>query len=203
MGFEPENIDNGLRRAAAPRRRRTLACFGCSSRAIRIGTAVIRSLQNLAVLCLLALAVLGSTPSRSDEPACATAPAWTPCQLFPPGPSIADHSGYHDHEFFWILFNAYADEWNRMPPSDPDAPPTRRPEAEVPPVPMTSPPMPFTDWPIGATQIIGGATPNSVDSPLMDALIGGTPVGKPLEDAHVQIYGWIDGGREVSSATHR
>jgi hypothetical protein len=47
------------------------------------------------------------------------------------------------------------------------APPTRRPEAEVPPVPMTSPPMPFTDWPIGATQVIGGATPNSVDSPLM------------------------------------
>ena len=133
--------------------------------------ALVRS--NSAMLCLLAFTVLGSTPSRANEPACATAPAWTPCQLFPPGPSIADHSGNHDHEFFWILFNVYADEWNRMPPPDPHAPPTRRPEAEVPPVPMTSPPMPFTDWPIGATQVIGGATPNSVDSPLMEALIGG------------------------------
>src|SRR5471032_211570 len=93
-----------------------------SARAIRIGRAVIRSVRNLAMLCLLAFTVLGSTPSRADEPACATAPAWTPCQLFPPGPSIADHSGNRDHEFFWILFNAYADEWNRMPPADPHAP---------------------------------------------------------------------------------
>jgi hypothetical protein len=36
----------------------------------------------------------------------------------------------------------------------------------------------------------------------MEALIGGTPIGKPLEDAHVQIYGWIDAGGNVSSATH-
>jgi Putative beta-barrel porin-2, OmpL-like. bbp2 len=89
-----------------------------------------------------------------------------------------------------------------MPPADPNASPTRRPEAEVPPVPMTSPPMPFTDWPIGATQVIGGATPNSVDSPLMTALIGGTPLGKPLEDAHVQVYGWIDVGGNISTADH-
>ena len=89
-----------------------------------------------------------------------------------------------------------------MPPTDPQAPATRRPETEVPPVPMTSPPMPFTDWPIGATQVIGGATPNSVDSPLMTALIGATRIGKPLENAHVQVYGWIDAGGNVSSATH-
>jgi hypothetical protein len=154
------------------------------------------------LLCLAAFPILVDTPSRADEPACATAPPWTPCQLFPAGPSIADHSGNHDQEFFWILFNAYADEWNRMPPAEPPAQPTRRPEAEVPPVPMTSPPMPFTDWPIGATQVIGGATPNSVDSPLMDALIGATRIGKPLEDAHVQIYGWIDAGGNTSSANH-
>jgi hypothetical protein len=36
----------------------------------------------------------------------------------------------------------------------------------------------------------------------MKALIGGTPIGKPLEDAHIQIYGWIDVGGNVSSATH-
>src|SRR3984893_9196349 len=150
-----------------------------SARAIRIGRAVIRSLQNLPMLCLLADAQVSMTPMRAEQPACATAPAWTPCQLFPPGPSIADHSGSHDHEFFWILFNVYADEWNRMPPADPHAPPTRRPEAEVPPVAMARPPRPVTDWPIGARAVIGGATPNSVDSPLMEALIGGSPIGKP------------------------
>ena len=138
--------------------------------------------------------VLTGMPSHADDPPCAVSPAWTPCQLFPPGPSIADHSGTHDRDFFWILFNAYADEWNRMPPADPQAPPTRRSVREIPPVPMTSPPMPFTDWPIGGSQVIGASTPNSVDSPLMKALIGGTPIGKPLEDAHIQIYGWVDAG---------
>jgi hypothetical protein len=124
------------------------------------------------------------------------------CQIFPPGPSIADHSGNHDRDFFWIFFNAYADEWARMPPADPNAPPSRRPEAEIPTVPQTSPPMPFTDWPIGGAQVIGGATPNSVDSPFMKALISGTPIGKPLEDSHIQVYGWFDVGGNISSARH-
>src|SRR3984957_18729397 len=105
-----------------------------------MGRAVIQSLRNVGLLCLLAFTALGSTPSRANEPTCATAPAWTPCQLFPPGPSIADHSGNHDHEFFWILFNVYADEWNRMPPADPHAPPTRRPETDAPPGASTGPP---------------------------------------------------------------
>ena len=86
----------------------------------------------LAIFWLWVFTVLGSAASRADEPVCGTAPAWTPCQLFPAGPSVADHSGNHDHEFFWILFNAYADEWNRMPPEDPRAPPTRRPESRYP-----------------------------------------------------------------------
>jgi len=114
------------------------------------------------------------------------------------GPSLADHSGDHDSNFFWILYNAYADEWNRMPPEDPNAPPTR--SNRIATAPETSPPYPFVDWPFGATQVIGGATPNSVDSPLMKALIGGTPIGKPLEDAHVQIYGWVNVGGNYSTA---
>jgi Putative beta-barrel porin-2, OmpL-like. bbp2 len=117
----------------------------------------------LLVPACLVLWALTCMPIRADELPCAVAPAWTPCQVFAPGPSIADHSGTHDKDFFWILFNTYADEWNRMPLADPNAPPARRLATEVPPVPMTSPPMPFTDWPIGATQVIGGAMPNSVD----------------------------------------
>jgi hypothetical protein len=154
----------------------------------------------LIFLVIIAALHLHVSPAAADDPACAVAALGAPCLIFPPGPSIADHSGTHDREFFWILYNAYADEWNRSPPADPNASPSRRAIADIPPVPEFSPPMPFADWPIGGTQVIGGATPNSVDSPLMKALIGGTPIGKPLEDAHIQIYGWIDAGGNVSTA---
>jgi hypothetical protein len=149
---------------------------------------------------LVSLAALQCGPSRAaDDPACSQANGFAPpCQFFPPGPSAADHSGNHDSEFFWILFNAYADEWHRMPPDDPNAAPTR--SSRIADVPQTSPPYPFTDWPEGATNIIGGTTPNSVDSPLMKALIGGTPFGKPMEDAHVQVYGWVNIGGNMSTA---
>jgi hypothetical protein len=146
------------------------------------------------------IAAFQSSPSfAADDPSCTSANFAPPCQFFPPsGPSNADHSGDHDHNFFWILFNAYADEWNRLPPDDPNAPATRSPRiAEAP---QTSPPYPFVDWPTGATQIIGGTTPNSVDSPLTKALVGGTPFGKALEDAHVQIYGWVNVGANATTA---
>ena len=136
----------------------------------------------------------------SDDPPCTPANAFAaPCQLFPPGPSAAVHTPANDSNFFWILFNAYADEWNRIPPDDPNAPPTRSPRIAT--APQSSPPYPFVDWPMGTSQVIGASTPNSVDSPLMKALIGGTPFGKPLEDAHVQIYGWVNIGGNAST-TH-
>jgi hypothetical protein len=115
-------------------------------------------------ITLVIIAALHASPAAADDPACTVTALGVPCLLFPPGPSVADHSGMHDRDFFWILYNAYADEWNRLPPSDPNAAPSRRSIADMPPVPETSPPMPFTDWPIGGTQVIGGATPNSVDS---------------------------------------
>ncbi|MGP0058842.1 MAG: outer membrane beta-barrel protein [Beijerinckiaceae bacterium] len=148
---------------------------------------------------LVSIAALQCGPSyAADDPPCAANGITPPCQFFPPGPSAADHSGNHDKEFFWILFNAYADEWHRMPPDDPNAPPTR--SARVATAPVSAPPFPFVDWPTGTTQIIGATTPNSVDSPLMKALIGGTPFGKPMEDAHVQVYGWVDFGMNYSNA---
>jgi hypothetical protein len=150
---------------------------------------------------LLSIAALqGGHVHAAEDPACSATGINPPCQFFPPGPSVADHSGTHDSEFFWILFNAYADEWNRLPPDEPNGPPTRRTAEHIAPAPQTSPPYPFTDWPFGGTEVIGGATPNSIDSPLMKALIGGTPFGKPLEDAHVQVYGWVAVGANVSTA---
>ncbi len=84
------------------------------------------------------------------------------------------------------------------PPVDPKAPSGRR-DSPWPPQPVTTPPMPFTEWPYGGATSIGVTRPNSVDSPLMVA-IADTSVGKLLEEAHVQVYGWLDAGANASTS---
>ena len=81
-------------------------------------------------------------------------------------------------------------------PSDPDAPPSIRDGWPKPP--QTIPPMPFADWPYGGTTNIGTSRPNSVDSPFM-AAIANTAIGKWMHDAHIQMYGWINGGVNAST----
>jgi len=58
--------------------------------------------------------------------------------------------------------------------------------------------MPFTEWPYGGTTSIGVTRPNSIDSPLM-VVLGNTSVGSWLNDAHIQIYGWVDAGGNLSN----
>jgi putative OmpL-like beta-barrel porin-2 len=104
---------------------------------------------------------------------------------------------YLGEDFWTRLINYYRLEFGRASaPSDPKAPPSRR--AGWPTTPQTTPPMPFTEWPYGGTTSIGVTRPNSVDSPLMAAL-GNTQLGKAMNDAHVQVYGWINGGFNISS----
>jgi hypothetical protein len=97
------------------------------------------------------------------------------------------------------FFGYYALEWGKgVAPADPSAPPGRRSDAAWPPTPQSSPPMPFTEWPYGGTQNIGVTRANSVDSPLMVA-IANTAVGKWMSDAHIQVYGWVNGGGNIST----
>ena len=84
------------------------------------------------------------------------------------------------------------------PPSDPNAPASRR--DYWPGTPETSPPMPFTEWPHGGTNPIGVTRPNSVDSPLMVG-IANTSVGQWLTNNNFQVYGWVDGGFNMSTNT--
>ena len=58
--------------------------------------------------------------------------------------------------------------------------------------------MPYTEWPMGAVTAIGVTRPNSVDSPFM-AAIANTSVGKWMYDNHIQFYGWINGGFNLST----
>jgi hypothetical protein len=109
--------------------------------------------------------------------------------------------GMSDPGFFGRFYKAYADEWGKSaPPADPNAPAavSHRP-LPFPPAPVTQPPFPFTEWPYGGSQTIGASVPNAVDSPLMTALAP-TDAGKWLNDKHIQIYGWIEVGANLSTS---
>jgi len=106
---------------------------------------------------------------------------------------------YLGEGFLERLINYYWLEWgHEKPPTDPKAPSARR--AEWPDAPTTTPPYPFTEWPYGGTTAIGVTRPASVDSPLMVALAN-TAFGQVLKAGNMQIYGWINGGGNVSSNT--
>jgi hypothetical protein len=108
---------------------------------------------------------------------------------------------YLGEGFFERLWNYYRLEWGEPgPPNDPNAPPSRR--DPWPRTPATVPPMPFTEWPTGAVTSIGVTRPNSIDSPLMVAMAN-TSLGQWLYDAHIQIYGWVDPGINISSNSTR
>ncbi|MGP0089655.1 MAG: outer membrane beta-barrel protein [Xanthobacteraceae bacterium] len=104
---------------------------------------------------------------------------------------------YLGQDIWSRLVNYYKLEWGQAgPPADPKAPPGRR--SYWPGTPQTTPPMPFTEWPHGATNPIGVVRTGSVDSPLMVALAK-TDVGEFLNDHGLQIYGWVNGGFNVST----
>jgi hypothetical protein len=106
---------------------------------------------------------------------------------------------YLGDDFFTRLVNYYRLEWGKDgPPADPKAPPSTR--DGWPKTPQTTPPMPFTEWPYGGSTTIGVTRPNSIDSPLMAAL-GNTALGKAMNDAHIQVYGWLNAGGNLSTNT--
>ncbi|MEW6639460.1 MAG: outer membrane beta-barrel protein [Pseudomonadota bacterium] len=95
------------------------------------------------------------------------------------------------------FLNYYRLEWGHdAAPADPKAPAGRR--ADWPATPQSTPPMPFTEWPYGGSTNLGVTRPSSVDSPLMTA-IANTPLGQVMNDAHIQLYGWVDVGGNLSS----
>ncbi len=110
---------------------------------------------------------------------------------------------YLGDAFLTRLYRYYELEWGKgVAPSDPKAPPSRRSDSAWPPTPQSSPPMPFTEWPYGGTQNIGVTRPNSVNSPLMVAL-SNNPLGQAMNDAHVQVYGWVAPGANLSTNSTR
>jgi len=102
----------------------------------------------------------------------------------------------------WTRFYRYyrLEYGQSAPPTDPNALPSAR--AGWPATPQTTPPMPFTEWPYGGATSIGVSRPNTVDSPLM-AAIANTDPGKWMSDNHIQMYGWLNAGANLSNeSTH-
>ena len=101
--------------------------------------------------------------------------------------------------FFERLINYYRLEMGHEgPPADPKAPPSRR--AGWQDAPATTPPFPFAEWPYGGSTNLGVTRTGSADSPLMMAL-GNTGVGKWMNKSGIQVYGWINGGGNLSTNT--
>jgi hypothetical protein len=108
---------------------------------------------------------------------------------------------YLGTDFMTRFINYYRLEWgHEAAPADPKAPPSRR--DYWPTTPQSTPPMPFTEWPYGGTQNLGVTRSSSVDSPLMNAL-GNTSAGQWLNDSHIQVYGWVNVGGNLSTNTVR
>jgi hypothetical protein len=105
--------------------------------------------------------------------------------------------GYLGEGVLERFFNYYELEiGHATAPTNPNAPATSRPG--WPRTPGTVPPLAYTEWPTGATTSIGVTRPNSVDSPLMVA-IANTDAGKWMNDNHIQVYGWVNGGFNFST----
>ncbi|MDR3469031.1 MAG: outer membrane beta-barrel protein [Xanthobacteraceae bacterium] len=101
--------------------------------------------------------------------------------------------------FFGRLISYYRLEWGHdAAPADPKAPPGRR--DGWPATPLSVPPCPFTEWPYGAATALGVTRPSANDSPLMVALAN-TALGKAMNDSHIQMYGWVNGGGNISTST--
>jgi Putative beta-barrel porin-2, OmpL-like. bbp2 len=151
----------------------------------------------LAGVSLAAMGLLDAARAADANPPLLTAPAAT-CD---PYKNYSCLDSYLGSDFFSRLVNYYRLEWGHdSAPQDPKAPPSRR--DYWPTTPQSTPPMPFTEWPYGGTTSFGVTRPSSIDSPLMAAL-GNTPAGQWMNDAHIQIYGWINAGGNFSNNSVR
>ena len=153
-----------------------------------------RSAQKLAQL-LLGVAALSATAGRLQaQNADGTA---TAAERSPAAAGAGSTSGNVKQEapdnggFFQRLMKAYSDDWFGNSAESPE--PARRRY----PAPVSSPPFPFSDWPYGGSPTIGA--PDTNVGPLMTALYTGEN-GKAWENSRVKLYGWVNGGFNVSTS---
>jgi len=143
-----------------------------------------------ALACLVCIGTVSSMAHAQDadtKTEAATAPDLTPA----PAPSAApapNAAAPADNGFFHRLGHAYVADWTGTTATDPNAPKRRGT-----PAPISSPPFPAADWPIGGTQEIGA--PDYSSYMLQTAIDG----GNPTKLNKVKWYGWVDIGANGST----
>jgi Putative beta-barrel porin-2, OmpL-like. bbp2 len=107
-----------------------------------------------------------------------------------PGDSVEKENA-DQGSFFHRFGKAYWSDWTGADSDQPDLP--RRGY----PAPVASPPFPFSDWPYGGSPVIGA--PDTSGGPWMDAIYSSAH-GEGWKNSRVKIYGWINGGFNVSTS---
>ena len=152
-------------------------------------------MKSITILASVLLSLLNCTPIWANN----NSPKVQGSVSCDPYSNYACLDSYLGTGFLHRLWHYYQLEMGHAAaPTDPKAPSSHR--KGWPATPQSTPPMPFTEWPYGATTSLGVSLPNAVDSPLM-AAIADTGTGKWLESHNTQIYGWINGGGNISSNT--
>lgn len=107
-------------------------------------------------------------------------------------PDSPDQNAAPAGNFFGRFFKAYYDDWNATGSATEPLPPYRGY-----PAPVEGPPFPFSVWPYGGSVVIG--QPWTQSTPLMQAIWGGK-YGDAWKRSKIQIYGWLNGGFNVSTS---
>ena len=94
--------------------------------------------------------------------------------------------------FFERLFQAYHNDWTSSAASD-----SPQPAYRGYPAPVDGPPFPFSVWPYGGSVTIG--QPWTQAGPLMQAIWSGEG-GDAWKASGIQIYGWLNGGFNISTS---
>jgi|SRR5271169_1048882 len=121
-------------------------------------------------------------------------PADDSVKLDPPVTPTASASTLSGN-FFQRFGKAYLSDWNGSASENSGPEPKYR---GYPP-PVTNPPFPFTIWPYGGSVTIG--YPWTQSGPLMQSIWSGRN-GEAWKKSGVQIYGWVNGGFNVSTSTN-
>lgn len=153
---------------------------------------VVQAFVILAVLVLCSSSLLHAASGETAnpvEPFSFYTPPVDAVALDQDGAAVASSSQptaqQQDGGFFHRLGRAYVADWSGNGPAGKPITATRRGT----PAPITSPPYPFTDWPVGGTPTIGA--PDTQTYPLMQAI--------NENNGHNKIYGWIAVGANAST----
>jgi hypothetical protein len=178
--------------------------FFAAPNATRSITSPLKKVLLGSVLTIVGCAGLGSAAmAQGAPPKGASAQQSMDCSSGPVDPykNYACLDKYLGDDVFTRMYNYYRLEYGESSaPSDPNAPSSRR--DGWPTTPQSTPPMPFAEWPYGGSQMLGVTRPASIDSPLMVG-IANTGIGRWMADNNMQLYGWVDGGFNVSSNSQK